>query len=54
MNVSRIAALVASVVIVAAIGTGLYLTGSPGEQRLQRFDQQRVMHLTQIRQSVDE
>ena len=54
MNVSRVAALAASVVIVAAIGIGLYLTGPPGEQRLGRFDQQRVMHLTQIRQSVDE
>ena len=53
MSVDRIAALVATVVVVAAIGIGLYVTGTPGEQRLARFDQQRVVHLTQIRQAVD-
>lgn len=53
MNVSRTAALIATVAIVIAIGVGLYLAGSPGEHRLVRFDQQRVLHLTQIRQSVD-
>ena len=50
----RIAALAAAVVFVAAVGVGLYLAGSPGEQRLVRFDQQRVLHLTEIRKSIDE
>jgi hypothetical protein len=53
VSVNRIAALGAIVAIVAAVGIGLYLVGSPGEQRLVRFDQQRISHLVQIRKSVD-
>ena len=54
MKVGRIAAFAAILVFVAAVGAGLYLAGSPGEQRLVRFDQQRVLHLTEIRRSIDE
>jgi hypothetical protein len=53
VNVNRIAAIVATVVFVVAVGIGLYFAGSPAEQRLASFDQQRRMNLHQIRTLVD-
>lgn len=53
MSANRVAALGAIMVFILAVGVGLYLAGSPGEQRLFNLDQQRVMHLHQIRNSVD-
>ena len=53
MNVNRVAALAAITTFITAVGIGLYLAGSPAEQRLMDFDQQRLMHLAQIRNSVD-
>ena len=52
MTFNRIATGVAIIVIVIAIGVGLYVAGSPAEQRLARFDQQRLADLTRIRNSV--
>lgn len=52
MNVNRIAALTVTTAFVVAVGMGLYLAGSPAEQRLLDFDKQRLMHLAQIRNSV--
>lgn len=52
MSFNRTAAIAAAVAFVIAIGIGLYVAGSPGEQRLARFDQQRLADLTRIRNSV--
>jgi hypothetical protein len=52
VNFNRTAAIVAAVAFVIAVGIGLYMAGSPAEQRLARFDQQRVADLHRIRNSV--
>ena len=53
MNINRIAAIVATIAFIIAVGIGLYFAGSPAEQRLASFDQQRRVQLHQIRTSVD-
>lgn len=53
MTFNRIAGLVAIVVFLIAVGVGLHMSGSPAEQRLAGFDQQRRTHLARIRNSVD-
>ena len=45
MNVQRLAAVGSTVVVIAAALSGLWLTGSPLEQRLRRLDEQRVNEL---------
>lgn len=54
MNGNRIAATVAVIAFVIAVGVGLYLAGSPSEQRLARFDKQRIADLVQIRNAINE
>lgn len=53
MTINRIALIGATLAFAIAIGIGLYLAGSPAEQRLVRFDQQRISDLMQIRTSID-
>ena len=48
MNVQRAAAVGSIAVVVAAVAAGLFLTGSPAEQRLRRFDERRVRDLQQL------
>lgn len=48
MNVQRIAVIGSIAVVAVAVVAGLTLSGSPAEQRLLRFDEQRVSELTQL------
>ena len=48
MNVQRLAVVGSIAAIGAAVVAGLWLIGSPAEQRLRRQDEQRVNELTQI------
>ncbi len=52
MNGQRLAAGLAIAVVVAAIVTGLVISGSPQHQRLLRLDQQRVYDLQSLSQSL--
>ena len=45
--------LLAAVAALAAVIAGLYLSGSPGEQRLLRLDEQRVQDLRAISHNID-
>ncbi len=48
MNVQRVAAVASIVIVVAAVGGGLFVTGAPSEQRLLRLDDERVGGLRMI------
>lgn len=48
MSPHRIAAFAAVAVVGAAIAVGLYLSGSPAEQRLLRLDERRVADLRSL------
>ena len=52
MTVNRITAIVSSAVVIVAIAAGLYLGGSPGEQRMVRMDERRVQDLNQLANAV--
>jgi len=52
MTVSKIAALSGSLLVAVAVLVGLYLAGSPSEQRLLRFDERRVHDLQSISLSI--
>ena len=49
----HILAVVTSVVVVAAVGTGIVLMGPPSEERLRRLDERRVEDLQQVSFSVN-
>ena len=40
--------------VIAAVGYGIYLAGSPAEQRLMRFDERRISDLRRISSVVNE
>ena len=48
MSINKIVGLSSLVLVIGAAGSGLYLSGPPGEQRLVRQDQQRVSDLINI------
>lgn len=48
MSPHRLAAFVSIVAVGAAVAAGLYLSGSPAEQRLLRFDEHRIADLRSI------
>ncbi len=48
MNVQRLAVVGSMAVVVAAVIGGLWLTGSPAEQRRLRLDEQRVNELVRL------
>lgn len=52
MNVDKTFAIAASVVVAAAVAAGLYLGGSPGEQRLYRFDERRIGDLQGVSSAI--
>jgi hypothetical protein len=52
MTVNRIVAIASSAVVIGAIVTGLYLGGSPSEQRLVRMDERRVQDLNRLANAV--
>lgn len=53
MSVGRALALAAIVVVVAALGMGLWASGSPGTQREFRLDERRVSDLQGITMAID-
>ncbi len=48
MTLNRLVAIAATVVVIIAGLAGLYLSGSPAEQRLLRMDERRVRDLNQL------
>lgn len=48
MTLNRLVAIATTVVVIIAGVIGLYLSGSPAEQRLLRLDERRVRDLNQI------
>jgi hypothetical protein len=53
MNVQRVALAGCLAVVVAAVVAGLWLGGSPAEQRWLRLDEQRVFELTQLANAAE-
>jgi hypothetical protein len=49
---SHILAVVTTVVVAAAVGTGIVLMGPPSEERLRRLDERRVEDLSQVSSSA--
>lgn len=52
MNVNRIAAWSSSAIVAVVVVAGLIIAGSPGEQRLARFDQMRLEDLQGIQRGL--
>jgi hypothetical protein len=52
MNVQRLAAVASVAVVAAAVVAGLWLSGSPAEQRLLRLDESRVRDLRELSRAV--
>jgi hypothetical protein len=52
MKTTNIIAIVSSVTVVAAVLAGLYLVGSPGEQRLLRLDERRISDMRELAWSI--
>ena len=52
MNIHRVALIGSIAVVVGAVIAGLWLIGSPTEQRQQRLDARRVSDLVQLSQAV--
>jgi hypothetical protein len=48
MNTTRLLTIVSSATVIIAVVAGLYLSGSPGEQRLLRLDERRVSDLLRL------
>jgi len=53
MNAHRVAAYVSTAVVAVAVAVGLYVAGSPAEQRLQRLDGRRVADLQRLERAID-
>jgi hypothetical protein len=53
MNVQRTAVVSCLAIVVAAVAAGLWLGGSPAEQRRRRLDEQRVFELTQLANAAE-
>jgi hypothetical protein len=52
MSGKRLLAVVLTVVVAAAVATGIVIIGSPMEERTRRLDSRRVQDLQQISQAV--
>jgi hypothetical protein len=52
MNGHRLAVAGSIAAVVAAVAAGLWVIGSPGEQRLRRLDERRASDLVQLSQAV--
>jgi hypothetical protein len=50
---AQLTGTVVTVVVAAAIGAGIYLLGSPAEERARRLDARRVQDLSGIARAVD-
>jgi len=53
MNGHRLAVAVSIAAVVAAVVAGLWVIGSPAEQRLLRFDERRASDLLQLSQAAN-
>ena len=53
MNVSRLFALAGSLAVIMVVLAGLYLGGSPSEQRLFRLDERRVDDLRRLARVIE-
>jgi hypothetical protein len=53
LSLPQIAGGILIVVAIAAIAAGLFVLGSPAEERVLRLDERRVRDLTSIAQAVD-
>ena len=53
MNGHRLAVVVSIVAVVVAVAAGLWVIGSPGEQRLRRLDERRRSDLLELSQAVN-
>lgn len=53
MSAHRLAACVSAAVVAVGIAIGLYFSGSPAEQRLQRLDDRRVEDLRRLQRAID-
>jgi len=53
MSVNKASALFGSLTVAIAVISGLYLGGSPGEQRLVRFDEHRVQDLQILSRAIE-
>jgi hypothetical protein len=53
MSINKTFALFGFLVVAIAVITGLYLVGSPGEQRLLRFDERRVEDLRILSRAIE-
>ncbi|MCY4156798.1 MAG: hypothetical protein OXF66_05105 [Gammaproteobacteria bacterium] len=54
MKAERVAALAAAFVVAGAVAAGLYLSGSPDEQRLLRLDERRLRDLWDISREIEQ
>lgn len=53
MSGNRLFALVASATVIVAVAAGLYLAGSPEDERLRRLDEIRVNDLMNLNAAID-
>ena len=53
MNLPRVAALASAAVVTVAIVTGLYLSGTPAQQRQYRIDERRIQDLTRLSSTLE-
>lgn len=54
MSINKIYAWGSTAAVVLAILTGLLISGTPGKQRLMRFDEQRVSDLKRVTYNVEQ
>ena len=54
MTANRVFATVGALAAAAAVAVGLYISGSPAEQRLRRLDEQRIEDLRGLSAAIDE
>ena len=53
MSSNRLAAISASVVVLLTISVGLYILGSPSQERFRRLDEQRIADLLLLSRAVN-
>ena len=52
MKMNRLITIASSATVIIAVLAGLYLSGSPGEQRLLRLDERRISDLRQLSNAI--
>lgn len=53
MTFSRLVAIASSIIVIGAVMAGLYISGSPGEQRLKRLDDRRIADLSRLSRATN-